>query len=219
MRSKRFDLLSKRDVNKDSFIHEWPEVGLVNAESSFDPKPSLVVETGVVKEMDGKKKKDFDIIDHFIIDHTLNLKQAKKAMRMDSLELARTILDIHIPRRKIVELMSGLTPAKMLEVVNHLDTVEMMMALHKMHARKTPANQAHVTNRRENPVLLAADAAEAAVRGFAEEETTVAVPRSAAMNALAILVGSQTGRPGVLTQCAVEEALNLKLGMLGLTTY
>ena len=44
-------------------------------------------------------------------------------------------------------------------------------------------------------------------------------PRSAAMNALAILVGSQTGRGGVLTQCAVEEALNLKLGMLGLTTY
>ena len=219
MRSKRFELLAQRDVNKDTCIHEWAEVGLINTDSPLDPKPSLVVKDGVVKEMDGKKRKDFDIIDHFIINRTLDLKQAKKAMRMDSLELARMILDIHADRQKIVRLMSGLTPAKMLEVVNHLDTVEMMMALHKMHARKTPANQAHVTNRRENPVLLAADAAEAAIRGFAEEETTVAVPRSAAMNALAILVGSQTGRPGVLTQCSVEESLNLKLGMLGLTTY
>jgi len=34
--------------------------------------------------MDGKKRKDFDIIDHFIINHALDLKQAKRAMRMDS---------------------------------------------------------------------------------------------------------------------------------------
>jgi hypothetical protein len=32
-------------------------------------------------------------------------------------------------------------------------------------------------------------------------------------------VGSQTGRGGVLTQCAVEEALSLKLAMKGLTSY
>jgi len=124
------------------------------------------------------------------------------------------IIDINVPRNKIIEIISGLTPAKILQVVNHLNIVEMMIALQKMRARQTPANQAHVTNRRDNPVLLAADAAEGALRGFAEEETTVAVSRSAAMNALAILVGSQTGRGGVLTQCAVEEALNLKLGCL-----
>jgi len=218
-RSKRFELLAQRAVNKDSCIHEWPEMGLVNMESSFDPKPSLKMENGMVKEMDGKKRKDFDIIDHFIIDHALNLKKAPQAMRMDSLKIARMIADINVPRNKIIEIFSGLTPAKILQVVNHLNPVEMMIALQKMRARKTPANQAHVTNRRDNPVLLAADAAEGALRGFAEEETTVAVSRSAAMNALAILVGSQTGRGGVLTQCAVEEALNLKLGMLGLTTY
>jgi propanediol dehydratase large subunit len=218
-RSKRFELLAQREVNKDSFIQEWPEVGLVNMESPFDPKPSLVVKKGIVAEMDGKKRKDFDIIDFFIIQHGLDLEQAEKSMKIDSLKIARTVIDIGISRKEVVKIFSGLTPAKILEVVKHLDTVEMMMALHKMRARKTPANQAHVTNRRENPVLLAADAAEAALRGFAEEETTVAVPRSAAMNALAILIGSQTGRGGVLTQCAVEEALNLKLGMLGLTTY
>ena len=93
------------------------------------------------------------------------------------------------------------------------------MGLAKMRARRTPANQAHVTNRKEHPALLAADAAEAALRGFAEIETTVAVARYAPFNALAILVGSQTGRGGVLTQCAVEEAINLRLGFKGLTTY
>lgn len=218
-RSKRFELLSQRPVNKDSCIQEWPEKGLVNMESPFDPIPSLKIVGGIVKEMDGKKQKDFDLIDHFIVKYALNLKIAPKAMAMDSLQIARMIIDIDVPREKIVEIFSGLTPAKILQVVNYLNPVEMMMALQKMRTRKTPANQAHVTNRKDNPVLLAADAAEAALRGFAEEETTVGVSRSAPMNALAILVGSQTGRGGVLTQCAVEEALNLKLGMLGLTTY
>jgi propanediol dehydratase large subunit len=218
-RSKRFELLAQRAVNKDSCIQEWPEMGLVNMESSFDPNPGLRVENGIVKEMDGKKRKDFDIIDHFILDHALNLKKAAQLMRIDSLKIARMITDINVPRNKIIEIFSGLTPAKILQVVNYLNPVEMMIALQKMRARKTPANQAHVTNRRDNPILLAADAAEGALRGFAEEETTITVNRSAPMNALAILVGSQTGRGGVLTQCAVEEALNLKLGMLGLTTY
>ena len=76
-----------------------------------------------------------------------------------------------------------------------------------------------MTNRKENPALLAADAAEAAARGFAEIETTVGVARYAPLNAIAILVGSQTGRPGVITQCAVEERRNLQLGIQGLTTY
>src|SRR5947208_10241063 len=94
-----------------------------------------------------------------------------------------------------------------------------MFALKKLRARRRPANQAHVTNLKENPALLAADAAEAAARGFAEVETTVGVARYAPLNALAILVGSQSGRPGVLTQCAVEERRNLQLAIRGLVTY
>ena len=76
-----------------------------------------------------------------------------------------------------------------------------------------------MTNLKENPALLAADAAEAALRGFAEVETTVGVARMRPLNAIAVLVGSQTGRPGVMTQCAVEERRNLQLAMLGLVTY
>jgi propanediol dehydratase large subunit len=100
-----------------------------------------------------------------------------------------------------------------------LDPVELMFALKKLRARHAPANQAHVTNLKENPALLAADAAEAAARGFAELETTVGVSRYAPLNALAILVGGQTGRSGVMTQCAVEERLNLRLAIQGLVTY
>ena len=43
--------------------------------------------------------------------------------------------------------------------------------------------------------------------------------RYAPLNAIALLVGSQTGRPGVMTQCAVEERRNLQLAMQGLVTY
>jgi hypothetical protein len=39
------------------------------------------------------------------------------------------------------------------------------------------------------------------------------------LNAIALLVGSQTGRAGVMTQCAVEERRNLQLGFQGLVTY
>ena len=104
-------------------------------------------------------------------------------------------------------------------MIGLLDPVELMLALKKLRARRVPSNQAHVTNLKESPALLAADAAEAARRGFAEIETTVGVARYAPLNALALLVGSQTGRPGVMTQCAVEERRNLELAIRGLVTY
>ncbi len=34
-----------------------------------------------------------------------------------------------------------------------------------------------------------------------------------------MLIGSQAGRGGVLTQCSVEEAVNLRLAIKGLATY
>jgi propanediol dehydratase large subunit len=129
----------------------------------------------------------------------------------------RSLADFNVPREQVLRRFSGLTPAKLTQVVNRLNVVEMMMAMQKMRARRTPSNQAHVTNRKEHPALLAADAAEAVERGFAELETTVGVARYAPLNALALLVGSQTGGGTALTQCAVEEALSLQLALLGLT--
>jgi propanediol dehydratase large subunit len=218
-RSKRFESRSGRDINKDSFIHEWPEMGLILFNSPNDPTPQIRIVDGRITELDGKAEAQFDWIDQFIARYAIDPRQAEKSMAMDSLAIARLLVDFQSGREEIVRIFSGLTPAKIVEVVNHLNVVEMMMALQKMRARRTPSNQAHVTNRKENPALLAADAAEAVERGFSELETTVGVARYAPFNAMAILIGSQTGRGTALTQCAVEEALSLKLAWLGLTTY
>lgn len=218
-RSKRDQSRAIREINNDSFIHEWPEAGLMLFHSPYDPDPQIKIENGRITEMDGVHERDFDWIDQFIARYAVNIPVAQESMSMDSLAIARMLVDITTTRDQAVKVFSGLTPAKIMDVVDRLNVVEMMMAMQKMRARRTPANQAHVTNRRENPVLLAADAAEANERGFAELETTVGVPRNAPLNALAILIGSQTGRGAALTQCAVEEALELRLALLGLTTY
>ncbi|MDI3311897.1 MAG: propanediol/glycerol family dehydratase large subunit, partial [Thermoanaerobacterium sp.] len=217
--SKRFEVLSKRPVNQDGFINEWPEKGFIAISSPNDPKPSIKIENDKIIEMDGKRREDFDFIDIFIADHAINVRQAEKSMKMNSLDIARMLVDINVERKTIIKIVSGLTPAKIMEVVNHLNVVEMMMAMQKMRARKIPSNQAHITNLKDNPVQIAADAAECALRGFREEETTVGVTKYAPFNAIALLIGSQALKRGVLTQCAVEEATELELGMRGFTTY
>jgi len=219
MQSRRFAILDQRDINRETFVEPWPEAGLVVTDSPHDPRPSLRIADGCVVELDGKARADFDALDSFIADHALDLGAAQEAMALPSLELARMLADINVPRERVRELAAGCTPAKLVDIISHLSVLELMLGLAKMRVRRTPANQAHVTNRREHPALLAADAAEAAVRGFAEVETTVGVARFAPLNALAILVGTQTGRGGVLTQCSVEESLGLRLAMKGLTSY
>jgi propanediol dehydratase large subunit len=219
MKSKRFENLAKRPVNQETFIKPWPETGLAAMASPLDPAPGLKIINGRVVEMDGVARENFDIIDHFIVNHSLDLAMAEKTMATPSLEIARMLADINVSRADVLELVGGCTAAKLVDIVQQMNVLEMMMGLAKMRARRTPANQAHVTNRKEHPALLAADAAEAALRGFHEIETTIGVTRYAPLNALSILVGSQTGRGGTLTQCAVEEATNLRLGFKGLTTY
>jgi propanediol dehydratase large subunit len=217
--SLRFQARAKREINRDSFIQEWPETGLILFNSPADPKPQIRIQDGRIVELDGKPETEFDLLDRFIARRAIDVTAAEQAMATDSLAIARMLVDIAVPRASVVRLVSGLTPAKIVEVVDRLNVVEMMMALQKMRARRTPSNQAHVTNKRENPALLAADAAEAVERGFSELETTVGVARYAPFNAMAILIGSQTGRGCALTQCAVEEAMGLRLAFLGLTTY
>jgi propanediol dehydratase large subunit len=219
MKSKRFEALGKRAVHNDGFIKEWDEVGFCAMESKFDPKPSLKIENGIIVEMDGKKRCDFDFIDSFIADNAIDLSIATEAMDFDSLAYARDLVDINSDNKKLKSLFSGLTPAKLKEIMSHMNVVEMMMAMQKMRERKTPSNQCHVTNLDDNPVQIACDAAEATFRGFSETETTVGIARYAPLCAVGLLIGSQVGRPGVLSQCAVEEAVELKLGMKGLTTY
>jgi glycerol dehydratase large subunit pduC, putative len=218
-KSKRFEVLSKRPINQDGFVTEWVEEGLVAMDSPNDPKPSIRIENGVVVELDGKAREEFDLIDQFIATYGIDLKHAEEVVRMDSKEIANKILTPNVPRSEIVRLTKAMTPAKICEVVNHMNVVEIMMCLQKMRTRKQTATQAHVTNVNDNPVQIAADAAEGALRGFAEQETTVAVVRYAPFNALSLMIGSQVGRPGVLTQCSLEEATELEFGMRGFTAY
>ncbi len=219
MRSKRFEALDARPVNQDGYVTEWPEVGLIAVDAPADPKPSITIENGLVVEMDGKKRDQFDMLDTFIADYGVRLDNAEKVNATDSLKLAQKMVDFRVPRAEVVKLTTAMTPAKITEVVNQMTVLEMMMAVTKMRSRAFPANQAHVTNVRDNPVQIAADAAEGSLRGFAEEETTVGIVRYAPFNAIAIMVGSQVGRPGILTQCSVEEATELALGMRGFTAY
>jgi propanediol dehydratase large subunit len=218
-RSERFVSREQRGLRRELLISPYPELGLVAMDGPNDPEPGLEIENGRVVAMDGRPAEDFDVIDRFIARYGLDLDVAAEAAALGDDEIARRLVHVDVPREELVRLSRGLTPARLASVISRLDPVELMFALKKLRARRAPANQAHVTNLKENPALLAADAAEAAARGFAEVETTVGVSRYAPLNAIAILVGSQTGRPGVMTQCAVEERRNLQLAIQGLVTY
>jgi propanediol dehydratase large subunit len=218
-RSERFAAREARALREELLISPWAELGLVALDGPNDPEPELVVKDGRVVRLDGRSEDEFDVIDRFLVRYGLDLDAATDAAQLDDDAIARKLVDVDVSRDELVRIARGLTPARLARIVALLDPVEMMFALKKLRARRRPANQAHVTNLKENPALLAADAAEAAARGFAEIETTVGVARYAPLNAIAILVGSQTGRPGVLTQCAVEERRNLELAMRGLVTY
>ena len=75
-RSKRIEALDKRAVNLDGFIDEWPEMGFVAMHSPYDPKPSVKVENGMITELDGKKRGDFDFLDQFIADYAIRVDRA-----------------------------------------------------------------------------------------------------------------------------------------------
>lgn len=218
-RSKRFENLENRAIHKDGFIGEWIEKGLYAMGSPNDPKPSIRIENGKIVEMDGKTADQFDMIEQFIASYAISVENASEAMSKTEVEIARMLVDINCSRSECIRIFKGLTPAKIARVMDEMNIVEIMMAMQKMRCRQTPGNQCHVTSAKDHPVLLCADAAEAAFRGFIEMETTVGVVRYAPFNALALLVGGQTGRRGTLTQDALEEAFELEIGMRGLTSY
>jgi propanediol dehydratase large subunit len=215
----RIRFMDAQRVNLDGFAHEDIELGLIAIRSPHDPDPSLVVQDGVVVEMDGRTAGDFDTLDELIATHGIDLDVAGEAMALDDISFARAFVDPSVPRAEVVRLVSGTTPAKLARVIALLRPAELTLAMTKMRARRTPSNQAHVTNRLDDPLLLAADAATAAAYGFRELETTVPVLADAPSNAVAVTIGSVVGSAGVLVQCAVEEAMELEMGIRGLVSY
>jgi propanediol dehydratase large subunit len=218
-RWRRFDEWDARPLRLDNFAVEDPQNGFSAMAGAADPKPSLTLEAGSVAVMDGTTAADFDLIDAFIARYHLDPTVAPRAMAMPSAEVARMLVDVNVPRTELVRLAHGMTPAKLAHVVAQLSAIELAFAFAKMRPRKTPGNQGHVTNAKDDPLQLAADAATAVAMGFDEIETTMRVARNAWSNALACAVGASVGRAGTLFQCASEEAEELKIGMAGFTSY
>ncbi|MDX6326409.1 MAG: propanediol dehydratase large subunit [Nocardioidaceae bacterium] len=215
----RIRFMNQQRVNLDGFAHEDAALGLIALQAPSDPTPSLVVRDGVVVEMDGRPAEEFDALDAMIAAHGLDLAVAEEAMAIDEVSFARLLVDPAVPRTEVVRLAAGTTPAKLARVMAVLRPAELTMAMTKLRARRTPSNQAHVTNRLDDPLLLAADAATAAAYGFREVETTVPVLADAPSNAVAVTVGAAVASAGVLVQCSVEEAMELEMGIRGLVSY
>ena len=217
--SRRSAFYETRTISRDVVVPEYPELGLIAFDSPNDPEPSVRVEGGQIVEIDGRGEAEFDLIDAFLAAHGINPAVAEEAMALDDLSFARMLCGHDVPRPEILRLVEGMTPAKVARILSLLSPLELMQAMAKMRARRTPSIQAHVTNRIDHPLLIAADAASAVALGFRELETTVPVLRDAPLVALALLIGSQVPAPGALTQCSVEERTELELGLRGLTTY
>ena len=66
-----------------------------------------MVENPMLEEMDGKARADFDAIDLFIADHSLDLEAAAEAMATDSRQLAHMLVDINIPATTMRRLAGG----------------------------------------------------------------------------------------------------------------
>jgi propanediol dehydratase large subunit len=218
-RWRRFSDWDERPLRLDRFAVEDAGSGFSAFKSPRDPKPGIRIEAGSVAELDGVQAADFDMIDRFIARYHIDPAIAPEAMAIPSPEIARMLVDLNVPRGELVRLAHGMTPAKLAEVVAELNALEIAFAYSKMRARKTPGNQAHVTNAKDDPLQLAADAAIAVALGFDEIETTMRVSRNAWSNALACCVGAAVGRAGTLFQCSSEEAEELQIGMAGFTSY
>lgn len=218
-RWRRFSDWDDRPLRRDLFAETDPDNGFSAFRSPADPASGLVLAGGQVASMDGVRARDFDLIDAFIATHHLDLEVAPEAMAIDPDVLARMLVDMHVPRTELVRLARGLTPARLADVVTRLNALEIAFAYARMRPRRTPGNQGHVTNAKDDPLQLAADAAIAANLGFCEIETTMRVAPAAWSNALACLIGSAVGMGGVLFQCSSEEAEELKIGMAGFTSY
>lgn len=215
----RFEEWDNRPLRHDLFAAENAEAGFAVFASPHDPEPSVEIENGRIVVLDCKREAEFDILDIFIARHHMDLEVVEEAMALDERVVAKMLVDVNVPKDRLMRLSRGMTPAKLARVVTHLSALEIAFAFSKMRQRQTPGNQAHVTNAKDDPLQLAADTATAVALGFDEIETTMRVASNAWSNALACTVGASIGRGEALFQCSIEEAEELQIGLAGLATY
>jgi glycerol dehydratase large subunit len=58
------------------------------------------VDNGLIVELDGKRRDQFDMIDRFIADYAINVERTEQAMRLEAVEIARMLVDIHVSRER-----------------------------------------------------------------------------------------------------------------------
>ena len=168
--------MDQQRVNLDGFAHEDVGLGLVALRSPHDPEPSLV-RRGRPRRRDGRPARPPTSTPSTPSSPRTasTCRSPRRRWRSTTSRSPGMFVDPAVPRAEVVRLVAGTTPAKLARVVALLRPAELTMAMTKLRARRTPSNQAHVTNRLDDPLLLAADAATAAAYGFRELETTVPV--------------------------------------------
>ena len=137
-RSERAVAREARPLRSELIVSPWPELGLVAFDGPNDPEPELVVEQGRVVRIDGRGLEEFDVIDHFLARHGIDLGAAAETAGLTDGELARMLVDVDVSRDELVRLSRGLTPARLARVIALLDPVELMFALKKLRARRHP---------------------------------------------------------------------------------
>ena len=209
--SMRTEVLEDRPVNLDGFVEEWPEKGLVAMESATSTRSRACVSRTAGSSSStaapATSSTSWTRSSPTTRSTSRRLRGRDGVPSVRDRPHARRPADLARRRRRR---RSGADPRQ----DPRRRQADERRRDHDGHAedagsRRTPANQAHSTSARDNPIQVAADAAEGAVRGFAELETTLGVVRYAPLVAIGLQVGGQVGRGGVLTQCALEEATEL----------
>jgi propanediol dehydratase large subunit len=191
---QRFQALDERDINKETFVEPCTEAGLTVADSPYDPTPSLRIEDGRVVELDGRLEADFDTLDTFIARHGIDLAVAPEAMALDSLHVCPHARRYQHPPQDVVAPRNGMYAG---EIGGHHAPYECTRNDERSvknagTARALPIRQ-HVDQspgkcrrcrRQMPPKPLCA--------GFLKSRQQLALHRQP-FNALAILVGAQTG--------------------------
>src|ERR687896_2209599 len=97
-RSSRFEARERTELRREVLVSPHADLGLVAMNGPGDPEPGLVVEDGRVVELDGRREDEFDAIDRFIVRYGLDLDVAAEAEALADEEIARCLVDLHVPR-------------------------------------------------------------------------------------------------------------------------
>jgi propanediol dehydratase large subunit len=64
----------------------------------------------------------------------------EEAMTVPSQQFARMLVDTNVPCQEVARLDGGCTAAKLVEIIRHINVLEIMTGMAKMRVHGTPAN-------------------------------------------------------------------------------